>query len=363
MIKHSEEISLHIIQHQTDYNKNYLKEHLKKTAIMHPFKVIIKGSLEFGNRKSYDSMLAHFVKRLESYYKNDIILILKDETFFNEELMMIEIPRTNLNCGEKTWKNTIGLMRELRSFAVAGELDIWVTEDGKTALLASECVKPQGDKMATTEYLRGVEFLKKGLETKAIESFDKAIEKYDRYAQAFERRGTAHSRLGNTAEALKDFSTSIALNQNSKAYFGVGLVKMKLGDLEGAAIEFQTAIDNAVPYQSIFWMARRVKGECHLMQNEMTQAIFELKLVSKRVFKETDPNFPYRKQAWQTYGESLLKLGSTSEAAAAFREALSIESCAIVEDLLRSADSAISVTKAKVKATPVKATRRAAVAI
>ena len=329
----------------------------KKTAIMHPFKVIIKGSLEFGTRKSYDMMLAHFVKRLESYYKNDIILMLKDDTFFNEELMMIEIPRTNLNCGEKTWKNTIGLMRELRSFAVAGELNIWVLDE-KNVMLASERVVPQGDKLATTEYLRGVEFLKKtGVEQKAIESLNKAIDKYDRYAQAFERRGTAHSRMGNIDEALMDFSKSISFNKNAEAYFGMALVKMKLGDLKSALVDFQSAIDNAVPYQSIFWMARRVKGECHLLQNEMEKAIFELKLVTKRVFKETDPNYIYRKQAWHTYGETLLKSGNTFEAAAAFREALSIERCAVVEDLLRSADSESA------KITPVKTTRRAAVAV
>jgi tetratricopeptide (TPR) repeat protein len=325
---------------------------------MHPFKVIIKGSLEFGTRKSYDMMLAHFVKRLESYYKNDIILMLKDDTFFNEEFMMIEVPRTLLNCGEKTWKNTICLMRELRSFAVAGELNIWVMDE-KNIVLAGESIVPQGDKLATTEYLRGVELLKKsGAELKAIESLNRAIEKYERYAQAFERRGTAHSRMGNPNEALLDFSKSISFNKNAQAYFGMALVKMKSGDLKGALVDFQSAIDNAVPYQSIFWMARRVKGECHLMLNEMEKAIFELKLVTKRVFKETDPNFLYRKQAWQTYGESLLKSGNTFEAAAAFREALSIESCAIVEDLLRSADSAAAVV-----VTPIKTARRAAVAV
>jgi tetratricopeptide (TPR) repeat protein len=324
---------------------------------MHPFKVIIKGSLEFGTRKSYDMMLAHFVKRLESYYKNDIILLLKDDTFFNEELMMIDVPRTTLNCGEKTWKNTISLMRELRSFAVAGELNIWVMDE-KNVMLASECVVPQGDKLATTEYLRGVEFLKKGgNEQKAIDSLTRAIEKYERYAQAFERRGTAYSRMGNTDEAMMDFSKSISLNKNAEAYFGMAKVKMKLGDMKGALIDFQAAIDNAVPYQSIFWMARRVKGECHLMQDEIEKAMFELKLVSKRPFKETDPNFKYRKQAWQSYGESLMKSGNSAEASSAFREALLIENCRVVEDLLRTADSAA----ASVKVT-TKSTRRAAVA-
>jgi tetratricopeptide (TPR) repeat protein len=323
---------------------------------MHPFKVIIKGSLDFGTRKSYDMMVAHFIKRLESYYKNDIML--KGDTFFNEELMTFEVPRTLLNCSEKTWKNTICLLRELRSFAVAGELFIWV-HDEKNVMLANEAIMPQGDKLATTEYLRGVEFLKKGSghEQKAIESLNRALEKYERYAQAYERRGTAYSRIGNTDEAMMDFTRSISLTQNAQAYFGMAIVKMKLGNLKEALVDFQMAIDNAVPYQPIFWMARRVKGECHLMQNELDKAIFELKLVSKRPFKETDPNFHYRKQAWQAYGESLMRSGNTMEAAAAFREALSIESCAVVEDLLRNADSAT------LASTPVKATRRAALAV
>jgi tetratricopeptide (TPR) repeat protein len=303
---------------------------------MHPFKVIIKGRLDFGTRKSYDMMVAHFIKRLESYYKNDIML--KGDSFFNEELMTIEVPRTLLNCSEKTWKNTICLLRELRSFAVAGELFIWVTDE-MNVMLANEAIVPQGDKLATTEYLRGVEFLKKaGGEHKAIESLNRAIEKYEGYAQAFERRGLAHSKLGNIDEALMDFSKSLSLNKNAEAYFGMANLKMKLGDFKGALIDFQSAIDNSVPYQPIFWMARRVKGECHLKQNELEKAIFELKLVSKRSFKETDPNFHYRKQAWHCYGEALLKSGKTSDAATAFREALSIESCAIVEDLLRTAD-------------------------
>lgn len=301
---------------------------------MSMFKATIKGSLEFGTQKSYDMMIAHFQKRLESYYKNDILL--KDPSFFSDETYSLVVPRNLTQCAEKTWKNTLFLLRELRSFAVAGELHLWVVDE-KNMLLCEEAFIPQGDKVATTEYLRGVELLRKvGQENTAIETFSKAIEKYPRYAQAYERRGMAYLKTNRCEDAIIDFSKSISLYKNAEAYLGRAQAKEKMQDLEGALIDFQTAIDNAVPYQPIFWTSRRMKGECHLKAGDLDKAIFELKLVTKRPFKEADPNFVYRKLAWQLYGEALLKKGNNSEAAAAFREALSIESCAVVEDLLNS---------------------------
>jgi tetratricopeptide (TPR) repeat protein len=178
--------------------------------------------------------------------------------------------------------------------------------------------------------------LQKGQEKAAIDYFSKAIEKYNRYAQAFEGRGKAYYMLGRYEDAMIDFNKSASLRPLAEAYFGMGESERAMGDLNKAIQYFQTAIDNAVPYQPIFWMSRRVKGECHAQLNELDKAGFELKLVTKRSYKTTDPNFEYRKQAWQSYGEVLMKAGDTSAAAIAFREALSIESCAIVEELLKS---------------------------
>jgi tetratricopeptide (TPR) repeat protein len=299
---------------------------------MYPFKALVKGSLEFGTQKSYDSMMTHFLKRLELYYKNDIIL--KELTFFSEETFSINIPRFLHPCSEKTWKNTAFLFRELRSFAVAGELNIWVTDE-KGQLCFEDCIVPQGDKMATTEYLRAVKLLKqKGFEEAAIEVLNKAIDKYPRYAQAYERRGFAYYQLGRTDDALIDFSKSISFNKNADAYYGRAVVKVGLGDLKSATVDFQEAIDNAVPYQPVFWMSRRVKGECHLKLNEIEKAIFELKFVTKRVFKEADPNFSFRKKAWHTYGVALMKNDEKANATTAFQQALLIEDCTIVADLL-----------------------------
>jgi tetratricopeptide (TPR) repeat protein len=306
----------------------------KMTATMTlQFKATFKGCLEFGNQKSYDMMVAHFQKRLESYYKNDILL--RGTDFFIEPAFSIEVPRTTLNCNEKTWKNTIGLLRELRAFAVAGTFYIWISDNNNT-LLVEEVIEPQGDKFATTEYTRGLGFLKQGQDEAAIEAFTKAIEKYDRYAQAFKRRGNAYYNLGRYEDALIDFGKSLSLRISPEAYFGKAVTERAMGNLTQAVSDLQLAIDNAVPYQPIFWMARRVKGECHAQMNDLDKAAFELKLVTKRPFKTNDPNFHYRKQALQTFGEVLLKTGQNSEATKILKEALAIESCAVVEDLLRS---------------------------
>lgn len=285
---------------------------------MNTFKIIIKGNLDFGNQKSFEAMFAHFQKRLELYYKNDIAL--KGLDFFDVDQMCLVVPRTELMCSEKTWKNTFGLLRELRTFAVAGVLHVWVLDE-KNQLLVGDAIEPQGDKVATTEYNRGCLFLKKGDEMAAIESFNKAIDKYPRYAQAYERRGVAHARLGQTEDALLDFSKSIGISPNSEAYFGRALTFKTMGKIAEALAEFDVAIKNAVPFQSIFWMARRVKGETHLEQKQLKEACFELKLVSKRPFKENDPNYPYRRQAWEMYAAALEQSGNKNEAKLALEQA------------------------------------------
>lgn len=289
------------------------------------FKVIIKGRLAFGTLKSYEMMIEQYRRRLELYYKNDIIL--KTDEHLLDDSLSIFIPRTTLQITtEKTWKNTINLFNELRTYAVAGIMHIWVLDSEGKQLLHEAVIMPQGDKFATSEYNRGVAYLsKQGKEEQAIESLTKAIDKYEGYEQAYERRGVAHHRLGNFEEAVLDFTKSISLNINPDALLGRAIVKRSLGDLTGAVADLDLAIKNAVPYQPVFWAARRIKGECHLELSQLEEAIFELKLVTKRPFKTTDPNFAHRRKAWETYAITLEKAGKRTEADAAFQAAKTLE--------------------------------------
>ena len=193
-------------------------------------------------------------------------------------------------------------------------------------MLHEAIILPQGDKYATTQYNRGVTLLRKtGKEEKALEFLTKAIEKYEGYEQAYERRGVANHRLGRLDEAMMDFTKSISLNINPEALIGRALIKRQLGDIAGALVDLDLAVKNAVPYQPVFWAARRIKGECHLELSQLEEAIFELKLVTKRPFKPSDPNFAHRRKAWETYAITLEKAGKRTEADAAFRAAKSIE--------------------------------------
>ncbi|MBL7817599.1 MAG: tetratricopeptide repeat protein [Saprospiraceae bacterium] len=289
------------------------------------FKVILKGRLAFGTQKSYDMMIEQYRRRLEQYYKNDILL--KGEDHLSEESKTIEVPRTLIPlCTEKTWKNTINMFNELRSYAVAGAMHIWILDSEGKQLIQEVTIIPQGDKFATTEYNRGVSLLRKqGREDEAIDSLTRAIDKYPNYEQAYERRGVANHRLGRTDEAILDFTKSISLHINPEAYLGRAIAKRFLGDLVGAIDDLDLAIKNAVPYQPVFWAARRIKGECHLELSELEKAIFELKLVTKRAFKPTDPNYLHRRKAWEIYAVTLEKAGKVEEAALAHKSAKAIE--------------------------------------
>jgi tetratricopeptide (TPR) repeat protein len=286
---------------------------------MNTFKVTLKGHLDFVIPKTYDMATAHFQKRLETYYKMDIAL--KGDEFFQPDTLNLVVPRMEHMCGiEKTWKNTIGLLNEIRTYSVAGALHLWVQNE-KNQLIAAESFLPVGDKVATTEYLKGISLSDKGKQNAAIEAFTKAIDKHNRYAQAYERRGVAYFRLGRLEDALLDFSKSNALMPNAEAYVGLAETKREMGDLVGGVEDLATALKNCVPFQPVFWTVRRLKGEMHLALGQGKEAAFEFKFFSKRLFNEGDPNLPYKAKSWSMYVAALEKAGEKKEAIEAAKQA------------------------------------------
>jgi tetratricopeptide (TPR) repeat protein len=286
---------------------------------MNTFKVTLKGHLDFVIPKTYDMVTAHFQKRLETYYKMDIAL--KGDEFFQPEELRLVVPRMEHLCNiEKTWKNTIGLLNEIRTYSVGGAMYLWVQNE-KNQLVASESFLPVGDKVATTEYLKGIALSDKGKQEAAIEAFNKAIDKHGRYAQAYERRGVAYYRMGRLEDAFLDFSKSNAIILNAEAFIGLSEIKRSNGDLEGAVEDLTLALKNCVPFQPVFWTTRRLKGEAHLALNQAKEAAFEFKFFTKRAFKEGDPNIPFKGKAWSNYVTALEKAGEKKEALEAAKQA------------------------------------------
>ena len=295
-----------------------------KTAYkMNVFKATFTGILEFGNSKTYEIMLRNVMQKIEVYYKNDVII--RPEIFFSEDDLNVKVHKHVVVCAEKSWKNTAGLLDCLAQFAIAGKLEAWFV-NGEGKLLDYRLIEPLSEKTTVQEFKRGVALGKEGgKEDEAIEAYNKVIEKFERHAYAYERRGYVCFKLHRFDDAMLDFTKSINLYDNPDAHFGRANVKIVKGDIKGAIADLEIAIKLSLPLQPIFWLSRRVKGECHFKLNDWPAAIFELKFVVKRVFKPEDPNYAYRSRAWRSFGEALLKNGETAESVKAFNQAAAIE--------------------------------------
>ncbi|GAB4249223.1 MAG: hypothetical protein Kow0027_12010 [Saprospiraceae bacterium] len=288
------------------------------------YKVILSGCLEFGTQRSFDQVFKFYEHRTENYYRNDILF--KAEEVFDPETFTLNIPRyINNECPEKRWKNTLNLLEYVSQYAVAGDVKAWVIGGGKPVI--DRVIEPSGDKSATQAFLEGRELIhKSGMEEEAMKALNKAIDKFERHALAYERRGHINFTLRNFDDALYDFSKSIDINPNHPdAYWGRANTYLVKKEYKSALADLEKAIKTSIPHQPIFWSARRLKGEIHLMLEEYKEAIFELKLVTKRQFKSDDPNAKWQVRAMFNYGKALFEVGEFNEAVKVFDKLLAME--------------------------------------
>ncbi len=287
------------------------------------FKTILSGCLEFGNQRSYDQVLKLFQHRMENYYRNDILL--DAEEIFQENSFTLNLPRFISECPEKSWKNTSNLLGYVAQYAIAGDIRMWVIHNGK--LIFDHTIEPQGDKSVIQAFIKGRELVQEtGMEEEAMKALNRAIDKFERHGKAYERRGYINFKLRNYKDAMYDFTKSIDIHPNNpEAYWGRANVKIKNEDYKSAIEDLHKTTKTSIPHQPIYWTARRLKGELHLQLGEFQQAIFELKLVTKRPFKESDPNHKWRMNALFNYGKALFELGEFSESVEAFNKAIELD--------------------------------------
>lgn len=286
---------------------------------MTTFKVIVSGHLEYNSPRSIEMAQQQFQQRVDVHFKQDVFLKVED-IFPAEGGTVVDIPRFVGQAQERTWRNTIGALRVVTDYAIAGGVHAWKLDEG--ALVSYEYLEPKGDKTAVQSFLRGRELLIAGKEGEAKEALSQAIDKFERHALAYERRGHINLRLGNLPDALYDFNKSISINPNSpEALFGRAMVFVQQKNFQAAAADFEQVAKNSIPHQAIFWKARRIKAECHLELDEFSKAEFELKLVTKRQFDKTESNYQWQRRAWYNYGRALLALNRTKDAVDALQKA------------------------------------------
>lgn len=291
------------------------------------FKVTIKGNLDFGSSRTYETMLRQLRQRIENLYRNDTFF--REEVFtselFSEARASILMPRQILNLPERTWRNSLGALQNAAEFAIAGKLEFWVSSQ-ENKLLHSFVIEPSSEKTAVIAFRKGHALMKEaGKEMEALQAIGDAIAKYEKNARAFLCRGWVHLRLGRFQEAESDFSTSIDCFPTPQAFWGRAHVRLSEKDLRGAITDFTATHVNAVPLQPIYWMAKRAKGEAFMKLGDWDNAFDELRFVAKRDFASNDPNFSLRRHTLELFAQVLKAQGKTQESAKCLKDAKAIK--------------------------------------
>lgn len=286
-------------------------------------KAILSGRLEFGNQRSCEKAMTLFQSRYEVMYRSDVFL--KADDVFHMENSTLDLYRFTAQVAEKTWNNTMSLLEEVSQFAMTGKIDAWLTENGE--VLHAKFIEPMTEKAAVQAFLKGRELMQQqGHEQDAIGSLSDAITKYERHAAAYERRGYINYRLRNFPDALYDYTKSIAFNPAcADAYLGRAVVHIAQDNPAAALPDLEKAIKFSVPLQPIFWIARRLKGDCHLDLEQYDAAVIEYQFFLKRNFCAGDVNFNRRRRVSYYLGKALLALRKNKEAVQALETALKMD--------------------------------------
>lgn len=287
------------------------------------FKAVITGHLDFGTERSYEQALKMYRRRVENYYKADILLV--EEEVFNEEMLRLTIGKFTSPCSKRFWRNTYLLLDYVSQFAISGNLNVWLLEEGQVK--KNILIEPRGDRSTVVLFHEGNNLVKEGKLQDAIGAYTQSLEKYAKHSNSLEQRGLIHYELGNIELAVQDFERSIELfNGNTEAHFSMGKIAFANEDYQKANHHFQAAIKSSIPHQPIFWIARYMKGDAHAILGEWNKAAAEYKFFCYRQFTPDNPNYKNHRIAHLKWGKALLKLEERGpEALKAFDAMLKIK--------------------------------------
>ncbi|MFT5834188.1 MAG: tetratricopeptide (TPR) repeat protein [Cognaticolwellia sp.] len=287
-------------------------------------KAVITGHLDFGLERSYEQALKMYRRRVETYYKDDILL--EEELIFREDELSLVIGKFNTNCSKRFWRNTYLLLDYVSQFAISGYLHIWLLEEG---IIKKEVfIEPRGDRSTVILYHEGNNLMKEGKIEEAIVAFTKSLGKYPKNSSAYEKRGMMYQELNDLENARSDFESSLALyDGNARANFGLGKIALNDDRYQDAINYFEQSIKGSIPHQPIYWTCRYMKGDAHAILGEWGKAAQEYKFFCYRNFTADNPNFKYHRLAHLKWGKALMKLEDKGQdALKAFDDMLKIKS-------------------------------------
>jgi tetratricopeptide (TPR) repeat protein len=218
----------------------------------------------------------------------------------------------------------VDLIQYLAQFAISGKVGCWMVENN--VVLDCHIIEPESDKVVVQSFRKGKKLSTlEGKEEDAMKMLNKVINKYDKHSQAYERRGHVNMILKNYEDADYDYSKAIRLDpENAEALVGRGRLHMMRKEWDKAIADLDQATKKSIALQDVYWVARRLKAECHINLRQFKEAEFDLRLFTKRKFKPGDKNYLWRKHCLFQYGQVLLELAVYEKAIDAINESLSL---------------------------------------
>ena len=285
-------------------------------------KSIIQGRLEFANAKSFEQMQLMYDHRIENFYKSDVLF---KEDVFDQENLLINIPRLISIQEEKWFDNTVKLLEYLAQFAIAGSIGAWLVHEGK--ILEYAVIEPKSDKAVVQHFRKGQKLASEiGKEEEAVAALNKVIDKHDTHAQAYERRGFINYIMGDLAGALYDFNKCISFDPSiPSAYYWRARVHMRKEDWEKALEDLDMTTRKAIALQPIYWKARRRKAYCYNKLKNYELEAKELKLFTTRKYEKDNPNYSYLREGFFRYAKALIQLEDYEAALTAIDRALDLK--------------------------------------
>lgn len=267
-------------------------------------KTIFQGRLAFDNVASFDKLKKMYLHQTDTLYKGEILYRFED--VFEEENLVLEIPRSVNTTTDKYWQKTIQILKYSAQFAVAGRIGAWVVENGVAKKEFK--IEPSGDKTVVMSYKEGIQLTKDEDYENAILYFDIALTEFPDHADALSRKAFCMKNMGKYEEAEVLYLKSIRLDEyHPESSFGLAIMLHDLGRLEEAVKYYDMTLPRALAVQPIYWEARREKAKALIEIGLEEKAMAEYKLLCRKDFNTADSNYEKRGEDVLIYTKLLIE--------------------------------------------------------
>lgn len=132
-------------------------------------------------------------------------------------------------------------------------------------------------------FQRGLDFYFNGAYAEALHTFQALLQQNPHQSQVWHMCGAMNMHLQKWEEAITHFSTAISYGYDpSESYYGRGLARMALGDLSGAVLDLNRALDFKPKYPEVL----HDRAQAKFAQGYVEKGCADLKEAHQQGFRD-----------------------------------------------------------------------------